>query len=241
MGSWIFCLSMMFNYFFTNCNWIFEILFLRPFVHLRFWNFCSQSGLQFFFLDELLIFFSLNVVEVFVHKVLLIFFLMICFSNFSLVYLGNIDSWNFSLQNLGYVCFNYFEVCLCALDNCKRSTITSLAGHSKGCNPSQWWGFWSTQKLSIAIVIVKMIMFVVTQLLMNVFVKQHFWCGCCQKGLDINGIKCMCKVSYGDFLHCTMIRTSVEWIYWQDPSIYTNTILNIKGTKQANMPFLWYF
>jgi hypothetical protein len=31
-------------------------------------------------------------------------------------------------------------------------------------------------KLSIAIVIVKMIMFVVTQLLVNVFVKQHFFC-----------------------------------------------------------------
>jgi hypothetical protein len=65
-------------------------LFLRPFVHLRFWNFCSQSGLQFYFLDELLNFFSLNVVEIFVHKVLLIFFLMICFSNLSLVYLGNL-------------------------------------------------------------------------------------------------------------------------------------------------------
>ncbi len=90
MSSWIFCLSMMFKYFFTNCNWIFENLFLRPFVHLRFWNFCSQSGLQFYFLDELLNFFSLNVVEIFVHKVLLIFFLMICFSNLSLVYLGNL-------------------------------------------------------------------------------------------------------------------------------------------------------
>jgi len=53
-------------------------------------------------------------------------------------------------------------------------------------------------KLSIAIVIVKMIMFVVTQLLVNVFFKQHFSCGCCQKGLDISGAKCMCKVSYGD-------------------------------------------
>jgi hypothetical protein len=50
----------------------------------------------------------------------------------------------------------------------------------------------------------------------------------------------MCKVSYGDFLHCTMIRTSVEWIYWHDPNIYTNTFPNIKGTKQVNMPFLWY-
>jgi hypothetical protein len=74
-GSWIFCLFMMFNYFFTNCNWIFENVFLRLFVHLRFWNFCSQSGLQLFFLDELLnFFFSLNVVEIFVHEVNLIFF-----------------------------------------------------------------------------------------------------------------------------------------------------------------------
>jgi len=71
-------------------------------------------------------------------------------------------------------------------------------------------------------------MFIVTQLLVNAFVKQHFSCGCCQKGLDIGGTKCMCKVSYGDFLHCTMIRTSVEWIYQQDPSIYTNTIPHIK-------------
>jgi hypothetical protein len=59
-SSWIFCLSMMFNYFFTNCNWIFENVFLRPFVHLRFWNFRSQSGLQFIFLDELLNFFLIK-------------------------------------------------------------------------------------------------------------------------------------------------------------------------------------
>jgi hypothetical protein len=74
-------------------------------------------------------------------------------------------------------------------------------------------GFEAKATKTIAIVIVKMIMFVVTQLSVNVFVKQHFSCGCCQKGLDISGTKCMCKVSYGDFLHCTMIRTSVEWIY----------------------------
>jgi len=36
-------------------------------------------------------------------------------------------------------------------------------------------------KLSIAIVIVKMIMFVVTQLLVNVFVKQHFSQGVAKK------------------------------------------------------------
>jgi hypothetical protein len=36
-------------------------------------------------------------------------------------------------------------------------------------------------QLSIAIVIVKMIMFVVTQLLVNVFVKQHFSWGVAKK------------------------------------------------------------
>ncbi len=75
VGSWIFCLSMMFNYFFTNCNWIFENLFWRPFCSfevLEFffpkwssnffswwaidfflikccWNFCWQNALDFFF------------------------------------------------------------------------------------------------------------------------------------------------------------------------------------------------
>ncbi len=222
----------MFNYFFTNCNWIFENVFLRPFVH--------KVVFKYIFLTSYWIVFSLNVVEIFVHQVLLILFLMICFSNFSLVCLGNIDSWNFSLQNLGYVCFNYFEVVYVHWVIAKGVQSQALLGIQKACNTSQWWWFWSTQKLSIAIVIVKMIMFVVTQLLVNVFVKQHFSCRCCQKGLDISGTKCMCKVSYGDVLHCTMIRTSVEGIYWQDPSIYTNSILNIKGTKQVNMPFLWY-
>jgi hypothetical protein len=238
-GSWIFCLSMMFNYFFTNCNWIFENVFLRPFVHLRFWNFCSQSGLQIIFLDELLNFLLIkccwnfwlwSALDFFSHDMLFKFFSCLLGEDWFLKFLSS----KFGL------CLLLFWGCLCALSNCKRSTITSLAGHSKGCNTSQWWWFWSTQKLSIAIVIVKMIMFVVTQLSMNVFVKWHFSWGCCQKGLDISGTKCMCKVSYGDFLHCTMIRTSVEWIYWQDPSIYTNTILNIKWTKQVNMPFLWY-
>jgi hypothetical protein len=101
-GSWIFCLSMMFNYFFTNCNWVFENVFLRLFLHVRSWNFCSQSGLQLFFLDELLIFFLMKCCWNFCSwSVLDFFFLMICFSNFSLAYLRNIDSWNFSLQNLG--------------------------------------------------------------------------------------------------------------------------------------------
>jgi hypothetical protein len=47
-------------------------------------NFCSQSALDFFSHDMLFKFFS-------------------CL-------LGEFDSWNFSLQNLGYVYFNYFEV-----------------------------------------------------------------------------------------------------------------------------------
>jgi len=199
-----------------------------------FWHFLFTKWSSIIFLDELLNCFLMKCCWNFCLQSALDFFLMICFSNFSLVYLGNIDPWNFSLQNLGYVWFNYFEVVYV------HWVITSLDGHLKGCNASQWWWFWSNQKLSIAIVIVKMIMFVVTQLSMNVFVKQHFSCGCCQKGLDISGTKCMCKVSYGDFLHCTMIRTSVEWIYWHDPNIYTNTFPNIKGTKQVNMPFLWY-
>jgi len=98
-------------------------LFLHK-LQLNFWKcvfetFCSFEVLEFLFTKwssiifswwAIEFFFSLTVVEIFVHEVNLIFFLMICFSNFSLIYLGNIDSWNFSLQNLGSVCFNYFEV-----------------------------------------------------------------------------------------------------------------------------------
>jgi hypothetical protein len=199
----------------------------------------STKWFSIFFLDKILNFFLIKCCWNFCSQSAVDFFLMICFSKFSLVYLGNIDSWNFSLQNLGYVRFNYFEVVYVHWVIAKRVQSQALLGIQRDALLHNDGGFEAPKTLHCHCDCQNDNVCCYT-MLVNVFVKQHFSCGCCQKGLDISGTKCMCKVSYGDFLHCTMIRTSVEWIYWQDPSIYTNTILNIKGAKEVNMPFLWY-
>ncbi len=124
---------------FFACPWCSIISSQIPieFLKMCFWHFLFTKWSSIIFLDQLLNFFLMKCCWNFCSQSALDFFLMICFSIFSLVYLGNIDPWNFSLQNLGYVCFNYFEVVYV------HWVITSLDGHLKGCNASQWWWFWS--------------------------------------------------------------------------------------------------
>ncbi len=172
--------------FLKMCFW--DLLFIRGFG-----IFVHKVVFNFFFLMRYWIFFSLNVVEIFVHKVLLIFFLTICFSKISLVYLGNIDAWNYSLQNLGYVCFNYFEVVYVHWVIAKGVQSQALLGILRNAMLHNDGGFEAPKTLHCHCDCQNDNVCCYT-LVGECFCQTTFFTGCCQKGLDISGSKYMCKV-----------------------------------------------
>jgi hypothetical protein len=106
--------SIMFKFFFMDCNWIFQnVCSLIIFHYVQSWNFCSWNGLQTFAHDHLLNFSFTKCCWNFCSWSAFDLFLLheMPFSFCS--YFNNFDSSNFFIQILAYVCFDCFKV-VCA-------------------------------------------------------------------------------------------------------------------------------
>ncbi len=88
-ASWCFCLSMMFNYFFTNSNWIFENVFLTLFVHKVVFNYFSWWAIEFFSHEVLLKFLFTKCSWYFSHDMLFNFFSCLLGEYWSLKFLSS--------------------------------------------------------------------------------------------------------------------------------------------------------